>query len=185
MPNRKLSTGAWIFATAALVLAVAAPVSYAAATSTVAIGNTANSNTALVDPARQLVTVEGAPPSQVVHVSTGGQGCVQVYTPPSGKAIVVTAVTWQLGSGTAGVHDEADLTDYPCNVVYDDAFTVQAYDVQRQTYPTGLPMPAVGLYAPNNGGNYAGISVTGYLIPASQLPPATQMRTMRNRLFGR
>ena len=35
MRRPHLSTGAWIFATAAVVLAVAGPVSYAAATSTV------------------------------------------------------------------------------------------------------------------------------------------------------
>lgn len=57
------------FATAAVVLAVAAPVGYAAATSIVVIGNTSYGATGAVDIERQLIPVEGEQPSQTVRTS--------------------------------------------------------------------------------------------------------------------
>jgi hypothetical protein len=171
-----MSTGAWIFATAGLVLAVAAPVSYAAATSTVAIGNTANGYTAQVDQERQLVTVDGATAKQIVHVVVGiGAGaCGTVYTPPSGQAVVVTQATFDLGSGTAGQESYGVVESAGCGGVYDYFDTTDAYQAQSHTYPSGLPLSSVAVY---NGTSGAAIFVTftGYLVPAGQLPPAAPM----------
>jgi hypothetical protein len=181
-----MSTGAWIFATTALVLGVAAPVSYAAATSTVAIGNTANGSTALVDTERQLVTVNGAQPYQIVHgvVGVGGGACATLYTPPAGKAVVVTQVTFDLGSGTAGTESYGVLETGGCGGVYDYADTAAAYEAQSHTYPSGLPLPSVGIY--NGTGNAAiFVTFTGYLIPAGQVPPAAAMTPKALQKFGK
>jgi hypothetical protein len=182
-----MSTGAWVFATAALVLAVAAPVSYAAATSTVAIGNTTNALTALVDNERQLVTVDGAQPFQTVHgvIGVGGGACGTLYTPPTGKAVVVSQVTFDLGSGTAGQESYGVLESGGCGGVYDYADTTDAYQAQSHTYPSGLALPSLAVY---NGTSNAAIFVTftGYLIPAGQVPPSAPLpRSTVNKLERR
>jgi hypothetical protein len=165
-----MSTGAWIFVTAALVLAVAAPVSYAAATSTVAIGNTTNGSTAFVDSERQLVTVNGVQPFQVVHqLNLVSAGCQSIYTPPAGKALMITSVNYDIGSGASGTESYLAITDASCGTYYDIADTTQAYDVQRANFSPGLPVPSVGVYGFGNGSDL--VDITGYLIPAGQLPP--------------
>src|SRR6059058_4707459 len=103
MRRPRMSTGAWIFASVIAAAVIAPTAVYAAATSTVAIGNTANSNTATVTTQHQLLsTIVG--PKQVVHFEggTGTSGCFPVYTPPAGKAIVVTSVAYDLGSAVTG-----------------------------------------------------------------------------------
>src|SRR5690348_4805392 len=113
MRRPHMSTGAWIFATAALVLAVGAPISYAAVTSTVAIGNTGSSTaTATVTGNHQLLTTTIAS-KNVVHVvgSASSDSCNLFYTPPAGKAIVVTSVTYDLFGGTSGSEQWAYFTD--------------------------------------------------------------------------
>jgi hypothetical protein len=165
-----MSTGAWIF-TSVVTAAVIAPTAvYAAATSTVAIGNTGNSATATVTTQHQLLTAVVAP-RDVVHGSgyAGPGQTVAVYTPPAGKAVVVTSVTYDLYSGMAGTDTYGYLTPATNFDVYDIAETAQAYDSRQATFPAGLPMPSIGIVNPTTSGSVY-ISFTGYLIPVSQLP---------------
>lgn len=169
LPQFHMSNGAWIFASA-VAMAVIAPAVYAAANSIVAIGNQSGTTTAFVTPTRQLQTVTTAPTNIVQRFSGANAGqCAPVYTPPSGKAIVVTQITYKLGTGTQGAESYGLLTDAGCNNVYDLADTIDAHETQSHSFPTGRPMPSIAL------DNYVGsgaiqITVTGYLIPASQLP---------------
>jgi hypothetical protein len=166
-----MSTGAWIFATTALVLAVGAPVSYAAVTSTVAIGNRTNNATATVTGQHQLLTTTIAP-KDVVRVARGavGNACAVVYTPPAGKAIVVTSVTYEIAGFTSGDRRHAYLEDICSGMTYDAVETDQTHITEAHTFPIGLPMSAVAI--DYNGDGIANAFITGYLIPASQMPAA-------------
>ena len=172
MRRPHMSTGAWIFATAALVLAVGAPISYAAVSSTVAIGNTGNSTTtAAVTTNHQLLTTTIAP-SNVIIASGGtdlNDNCYPVYTPPVGKAIVVTSVTYRAIS-YAGGDEWGFLTTNDCSGTdYDTFASDRAVESQSHVFPVGLPMSNVAVEAHIGG---LAVNITGYLIPASQLPSA-------------
>ena len=165
-----MSTGAWIFASAVAVALIASPTIYAATSSIVAIGNTTGNTTAFVTPGtRQLQTVTTAP-SNLVHAVKGvNGGCTPVYTPPAGKAIVVTQVTFSLGSATQGVENFGGVFGPGCSAatIFDQVDTVQAYESESRTYPTGVPVAGV---AATSYGGYISVFVSGYLIPATQLP---------------
>jgi hypothetical protein len=175
MRRPHLSTGAWIFLSV-VTAAIVAPVGvYAAATSTVSIGNTNNANTATVTPTNQLQTTMIAPKSVVRFegaVATGGN-CSSIYTPPTGKAFVVTQITYDLGTGTTGNEAYAELEEScPGSYPFDFADTSQAFETQTHTFPTGLPVAAVNIWC-GAGNGFCIASGTGYLIPATQLPAAT------------
>src|SRR4051812_28442421 len=81
---------------AATMAVIASTGLYAAATSVVSIGNTTGNATAVVTGSHQLQTALTAPNNVVHAVATVSSGCLTVYTPPAGKAIVVTQVTYNL-----------------------------------------------------------------------------------------
>lgn len=183
-PVIHMSTGAWIFASA-VALAIIAPAAYATANSIVAIGNSSGTTTAYVTRTRQLQTTMIAPISVVHFFGSVVSNCGAVYTPPAGKAIVVTQVTYLLGTGTQGIQSAVTLTDAGCNVSYDDGATSHALETQSHTFPTGLPMQGVGLDVSDS---YANVIVvgTGYLIPSTLLPPESSpslalLKRMRDR----
>jgi hypothetical protein len=108
-----------------------------------------------------------------------------VYTPPAGKAIVVTQVTYDLDSGTEGtesyvaLHGTGDCSDTEA----DFGDSIHAEDAQSRTFPTGLPMSAVAMTA--GGVGYAITNISGYLIPASQVPEPPVSRLRRGLKGGR
>lgn len=165
-----MSTGAWIFAGLVSAAVIAPTAVYAAVNSTVAIGTKSNTVTANVTPNRQLLTATVATRSVVrgsLFSDVSGQ-CGSTYTPPAGKAIVLSQVTYGLGSGTDGVPRLAILMTADCGAGYDTAETSLARETQSHVFPIGLPMPSVRVY--NNGGQHIQVSFTGYLIPVSELP---------------
>ena len=166
-----MSNGAWIFASAVAV-AIIAPGVYAASSSIVSIGNPNNNATALVTTGtRQLQTVTTAP-GNLVHTWKGvpNGGCTPVYTPPAGKAIVVTQVTFSAGSGAQGSENFGGVFGPGCSSgsQFDMFDTVQAYESESRTYPTGVPLAGVAAFS---SGGYSWVFVSGYLIPAANLPP--------------
>ncbi|MFL6237907.1 MAG: hypothetical protein ACJ735_00245 [Actinomycetes bacterium] len=170
MRRPQMSTGAWIF-TGLVTAAIVAPTAvYAAASSTVAIGNTSGTTTATVTPQHQLLTTTIAP-RDVIRTSgaVGGTVCQPVYIPPAGKAVVLTSVTFDVGTGTAGAAAYGYLLDASCGTIYDYVDTREASETQARTYPIGLPMPSVGLFG-GSGDVVIRAYITGYLIPAGQLP---------------
>ena len=177
MRKLHMSTGAWIFATAVTVAGITAPSVYAAATSTVAIGNTANSKTATVTSSGQLLTVTVDPKSMVRGTGylSSSQNCWSVYTPPAGKALVVTSVTYTVAYATEGVNNSMYLTNANCSAFYDVAYSDHATDTMFHPFPTGLPLASLGVYVlPSYGENTENdVAFTGYLGPATSLPTAT------------
>ena len=171
MRRPHMSTGAWIFASVIAASVIAPTAVYAAATSTVAIGNTANSTTASVTTQHQLLTAAIAP-NNVVHAfaTTGNFGCATAYTPPAGKAIVVASVTYDMWGNTAGQENVAYLNPGCTANVYDIVDTSLSVETETRTFPLGLPMPSVSITS--NGPANVNMTITGYLIPASQLPAA-------------
>lgn len=172
MRRPRMSTGAWIFI-GLVSAAVIAPVSVQAV---------APSQTALVQPGtgtpvsritaqRQLMTTQVSP-EMVVHaasVTPSNQGCKTVYTPPAGKALMVTSVVYDYGSGTNGVENYGGLFDLGCVHIYDQIDGVQAYDTISRNFPSGIPMNGVAMTS--SGGSIT-VFVYGYLIASSQLPSA-------------
>src|SRR5262249_23508614 len=104
-----MSTGAWIF-TGLITAAVIAPTAaHAAATSTVAIGTHTSNTTANITANRQLLTTTVNPKDVVSRVRGYGPGdnhCESLYTPPTGKAIVVTEARYDLLAGEAPPFDD-------------------------------------------------------------------------------
>jgi hypothetical protein len=166
----EMSNGAWIFASAVAV-AIIAPGVYAASSSIVSIGNPNNNATALVIGGTHQLQTAITVPANVVHAagSAGNSSCHTVYTPPAGKAIVVTQITYQAGSGTPGTENFGGFFDLGCNTGYDFVDTVQAYETETRTFPTGLPLTGVAI---NSTGGWITVFLTGYLIPATLLPAA-------------
>lgn len=169
MRRPHLSTGAWIFASVIAAAIVAPTAVYAAASSTVAIGNAHGTLTATVTANHQLLTTTVLTKDIVhTHGSTDDGVCTTVYTPPAGDAIVVTSVTYHMYSNTTGGFNAAWLTTAAgCGSLYDVADTDQKDETESRTFPTGLPMPSVGILC---AGAHAELWITGYLIPASGLP---------------
>lgn len=167
MRRPRLSTGAWIF-TGLICASLIAPVGvYAASLTKVALASPSGT-TAGITTQHQLLTTT-IPSSRVIRISGGSVGgCKTIYTPPQGKAIVVTSVTYTYGSGTNGVEHFGGLGPASCSTIYDQIDTVQAYDTVQHTWPTGLPMPSVGLT--NSGAGLINVFIVGYLIDAGALP---------------
>jgi hypothetical protein len=168
MRRPHISIGAWLFCaivTAALIMPAGV---YAAVNSHVAIGNVGDATTAAVDDEHQLLTTMVGPRSIVrFRGNTKGPGCQTLYTPPAGKALMLTNVTFDIGSGHAGQDSYAFLLDRGCKKVFDVADTAQVIESQQHTYPTGLPVDSVTVAGPDN---TALIIADGYLIPSAQLP---------------
>jgi hypothetical protein len=177
MRRPRMSTGAWIFA-GLVCAAVIAPITvYAASVSKVAIGSTTNANVASVTAQQQLLTTVIGP-SRVVRADTvAHSGCTTVYTPPAGKAIVVTSVVYNYGSGTAGGENFGGLFSAGCDVIYDQIDQTEKFGSIQHTFPTGLPMN--GVAATNDGGPIT-VFIVGYLIDASALPPNSASQVSRN-----
>ncbi|MDT4942449.1 MAG: hypothetical protein QOJ34_2538 [Pseudonocardiales bacterium] len=185
MRDLHMSTGAWIF-TGLVTAAIVAPTAvYAAASSTVAIGNTGNGFTATVTNNHQLLTTTVAPNNVVRAYGASLNNCSAVYTPPAGKAIVVTSVTYDMFTSTApGSRNFAYLTNGACTIPYDAVDTDLAHETETRTFPIGLPMASVGIFGQTPTG-IAGAYITGYLIPATQLPAAAPATKLPTRLSTR
>lgn len=167
MRRPRMSTGAWIF-TGLIGAAVIAPVSvYAASLTKVLVAGPGGTNVANVTAQHQLLTAQISPSQVVRAVKVVHSGCTSVYTPPAGKAIVVTSVVYNFGSGTPGVENFGGLFSASCATIYDQIDGVQAFDTIQHTWPTGLPMSSVAMTA--SGGDIT-VFVYGYLISAASLP---------------
>lgn len=171
MRRPRMSTGAWIF-TGLICAAVIAPASvYAASITKVALAGSSGTHVAGITTQHQLLTAPIAPSRVVRGVAVSlSSGCKTVYSPPAHKAIVVTSVIYNFGSGTAGVEHFGGLTTASCSTIYDQIDGVQAYDTIEHTFPSGLPMPSVGIT--NSGAGDITVFVYGYLIDATGLPSA-------------
>ncbi|MDX6296626.1 MAG: hypothetical protein QOI51_483, partial [Nocardioidaceae bacterium] len=104
--------------------------------------------------------------------------CATIYTPPAGEAIVVTSASYGVGNGSAGTLVQTMLTDPTCSYWYDTAWTDKGLETQFHPFPIGIPMPVVTAEAVSVSSGSSAITITGYLIPAGQLPaapPATKI----------
>lgn len=168
----RMSTGGWI-CTGLIGAAVLAPVSVqAVAPSMVALVQPGTgSPVSRITAQRQLMTTQVSPEMVVRAVTSTGtnQPCKNFYTPPAGKALMVTSVIYDWGSGTNGVENFGGLLDLNCAHLYDEIDGVQAYDTISRSFPSGVPMN--GLAVDSVGGAIT-VIVYGYLIAASQLPAA-------------
>src|SRR3954454_18749918 len=104
MRRPRMSTGAWIF-TGLICAAVIAPATvYAASITKFAVTNSSGQYVAGVTPQHQLYTT-AIGPSAIVRIAGGSNtgNCKAIYTPPTGKTIVVSLVVYTFGTGAAGV----------------------------------------------------------------------------------
>ena len=171
MRRPRMSTGAWIF-TGLVCAAIIAPASvYAATLTRIALYNSSGTYAAGVTPQHQLLTTPiGA--NVIVRIGGGSAtaNCKTIYTPPTGKAIVVTSVVYTFGTGVAGQEQFGGLGPINCTAIYDQFDGVQAYDTIQHTYPTGLPMSSVAIS--NSANKLVNVFIVGYLINSSSLPAA-------------
>ena len=166
----RMSTGAWICAGLIGAAAVAPASVYAATLTKTLIAGPGGTNVASVTGQHQLLTTQIAP-AQVVRAvkNLNSAGCTTVYTPPAGKAIVVTSVVFTYGTGIDGNEQFGGLVDH-CGLgstVYDQFDAVDKFGTIQHTFPTGVPMASIAL---TNSGASVTVFAYGYLIPASALP---------------
>jgi hypothetical protein len=92
----------------------------AAVNSKVAIGNVANSATAIVTPQNQLLTTTIDPSHMFSFVgNTAGPNCHTLYTPPADKPLMLTNVTFYLSHVGGGSYAEVILQDRTCGKDYE------------------------------------------------------------------
>jgi hypothetical protein len=167
-----MSTGAWIF-TGLVCAAVIVPASvYAAAVAKTQLVGSTQTHVAGVTAQGQLLTTPISPSRVVRAVTTTANAntlCQNVYTPPPGKAIVVTAAVYNFGSGTQGNENFGGLFSASCNDIVDQIDGTEKYDTIEHTFPTGLPLNGVAV---NSTGGKITVFICGYLIDASSLPSA-------------
>jgi hypothetical protein len=181
-----MSTGAWIF-TGLVCAAVIAPATVYAATITKVALVGSDGTGAGVTKQHQLLTVPIGP-SKVVHAAKVVHGgCTVVYAPPAGKAIVVTSVVYNFGSGTQGTEVFGGMFGPGCApaTLVDQIDQIDKFGSVQHTFPTGVPLGNVS--ATSDGSDLA-VFVVGYLIDATSLPPATASRlgsTTKAMLTGR
>ena len=171
MRRPRMSTGAWIF-TGLICAAVIAPASvYAASLTKIALYNSSATYSAGITPQHQLLTT-AIGSNSVVRISGGSNtaNCKTIYTPPTGKAIVVTSVVYTFGTGVPGQEQFGGLGPINCTAIYDQFDGVQAYDTIQHTYPTGLPMRSVAIS--NSANKLVNVFIVGYLISSTSLPAA-------------
>jgi hypothetical protein len=166
-----MSTGAWIF-TGLVCAAVVAPATvYAATITQVALVDKGGTG-ASITPQHQLLTIPIGP-SRVVHAAkVAHSGCTLVYSPPAGKAIVVTSVVYNFGSGTEGTEVFGGLFGPGCSAAtqVDQIDQTDKFGSIQHTFPTGVPLANVSV---TSSGNDIAVFVVGYLIDATSLPTAS------------
>lgn len=170
MRRLRVSNGAWICAGLIGAAAVAPASVYAATLTKTLIAGPGGTNVASVTGQHQLLTTQIAP-AQVIRAvkSLNTAGCTSVYTPPTSKAVVVTSVVFNYGTGIEGSEQFGGLVDR-CGVgatVYDQFDGVEKFGTMQHSFPTGVPMPSIAL---TNSGASVTVFVYGYLIPVTALP---------------
>jgi hypothetical protein len=166
-----MSTGAWIFAGLVSAAVIAPATVYAATITKVALVGS-DGTTAGVTPQHQLLTVPIGP-SKVVHaVKVVHSGCTVVYSPPAGKAIVVTSVVYNFGSGTQGTEVFGGMFGPGCTAAnqVDQIDQIDKFGSVEHTFPTGVPLANVSF---TSSGSDLAVFVVGYLIDATSLPAAS------------
>lgn len=171
MRRPRMSTGAWIFAGLVSAAVIAPATVYAATITKVALVGS-DGTTAGVTPQHQLLTVPIGP-SKVVHaVKVVHSGCTVVYSPPAGKAIVVTSVVYNFGSGTQGTEVFGGMFGPGCTAAnqVDQIDQIDKFGSVEHTFPTGVPLANVSF---TSSGSDLAVFVVGYLIDATSLPAAS------------
>jgi hypothetical protein len=132
-----MSTGAWLFAGLIGAALVAPAGVYAAVNSKVAIGNPGPSTvTATVTQEHQLLTTTVDPRQMFTFVGNASGICDTLFMPPEGKALMVTNVTFYLGTN-GGSEANGILENSHCT-----AATTSPR--QRRTSPrSSTPIPQV------------------------------------------
>jgi hypothetical protein len=136
-------------------------------------GSTSVTNTVTTELTAPSAYVDGA-----VADAIGGDGCVVIATPPSGKAMIVRDVTVDVFSDPSpGEGDNLPIfTGTTCEeggVAIGDV-NPPTVGVTTLPFDPGLGVPAKsGLSAFANGSVDAEIYVDGYSVPSSQVPAST------------
>ena len=166
---KNISRPGWVVIgiVAALVLVPSAAI---AVTSTVIIQGGAAAGQASVSAAHQLLTNEATPTSYVIAFSSTSPTCAAggFYTIPSGKALIITGVTYYIGqsSGTAGELLYAGPSSTPCTSLLNSGISTVTVS-QNQVFQPGIAVPAgdaLGWVSSNSTGSF---DVYGYLVPAT------------------
>ena len=124
---------------------------YANSSSTVSVGNANNNATAAVAGTHQLETTLAAP-NNVVLTSTGiAAHSAGRCTPRRRARRSFSRRSPTIWAPARREPSFALLANAACGAVYDYADTVQAYEAQSHTFPTGLPITDVSVrnYSPS------------------------------------
>jgi hypothetical protein len=123
--------------------------------------------------AGQLLTAE-ASPSDFVRVLSTSDCTSPFYTPPAGKALIITALDFYVLPNTPNGDGQVLLEEgppaHPCQ---DGILAAEASDVddsQNQVFQPGIAVPAGEALAVDNVANDGSVEVYGYLVPAADVP---------------
>jgi hypothetical protein len=134
-----------------------------------------SSHVASVSSTGQLQVAEASPSSVVTVFSYAACGAGGMYTIPTGKALIISAVdfyNWNSSTGPHWLVLYAGAAANPCggHIVASAIGTDNGNSSQNQVFPSGIAIPAgdaIGLNANNDAGS---ANLYGYLVPASAVP---------------
>ncbi len=124
--------------------------------------------------ASQLLVAEADPANDVV-IRGFGNCTAGFYTVPSGKALIITGVTYFLDADTVGTRAEMDVfigpAATPCVNLIAAGISSDARVAQSQNFQPGIPVPAGDAIGANNFNNtFGAAALYGYLVPAAAVP---------------
>ena len=173
---KSISHPGWlVIGAVAALLVVPTAAAAVAVTSSVIIKGGTSAGQASVTGAHQLLTSE-AGPNSFVNVFSAAMTCSAggFYTVPSGKALIITAVTFYIGQSTARPTVEnlfAGASATPCTTLVAGAISATP-TAEHQVFQPGIAV-AGGDSLGWNGANVNGsLQVYGYLVPAAAVAPA-------------
>jgi hypothetical protein len=135
--------------------------------------------------AGQVETAEADAGSAIVasgSTTCSGGADESFYTIPSGKALIITSVTFLNDAMTSGIGTQGILkagpASNPCAKFLATGITSSSDNdgSLNQVFQPGIPVPVGDALGLDEGNNFAGILVYGYLVPASAVPASVTQR---------
>ena len=175
--KRSIPTGAWIAGGLVAAAMVVPGAAYATATLTQIVG-TNGTTVAQVSKAKQLYTTPSDPNTAVSfqnsYAGNTTSSCLTLATPPTGKALVITDIRYNVSAG-----DSSDLlyvtNTSGCGAGGAVIEAVLTAGNGEYTFPAGLPVhatSALSFHVANSSGSQDNVAVyaDGYTVPSTVLP---------------
>ena len=122
--------------------------------------------------ARQVQVAEASAGSLVVRFGFATCNAGGIYKIPSGKALIITAVDFNVGQQPPGhvLVLTAGPFATPCQKMLAGQNTPDVSVSPNQIFPTGIPVPAGDAIGLSSADGMVSVEIYGYLVPAAAVP---------------